>query len=176
MNKNFFGEIILIVLGVSILVFLIGLILFWQPEFQAAIVLKTAVGDRTIALFGVYLAISLAIESTIEIYLKVFRKDTPNTLPNEENDAERSQDSQQPDPDVKRIATIASLIVGIGVSCAGVRFLEPFFEISSLSGLQVQLFHALDILLTAGLLSGGSDGIHQATSLYRQRINQLRSD
>lgn len=165
----FFKEVVITILIVASLVFLLCLFLGNQKELQEAIDLKPAVGDRAIGLFSVYVAVSLAIESALEIYLKVFRESKPT-------DTQEKQDNNQNQKDfeVKRIATITSLIVGIAVSLAGVRFLEPFFEIKS-SGYQAILFHALDILLTAGLLSGGSDGIHQLTSFYRQRIDNSKS-
>ena len=170
MNKNsVFRESFVIVLGVLILIFLLGLILTWQPKFQSAIYLKTeSYTDIVIGLFSAYLAISLAIESAVEIYLKVFIKSNSNGEDEAENEGIKK------DSKIKTNASIASLIVGIAVSLAGVRFLEPFFEISSLSGFQLLLFHSLDILLTAGLLSGGSDGIHQITSFYRQQIAQIK--
>lgn len=167
-------ELSIIIFGVTFLVGGFGAILFWLPKLQTAIALKPAVGDRAIGLFSVYVAVSLAIESTIEIYLKA--------LPQGSSEVETKSDQDNPDTnsnsslksDNKRIATIASLIVGTAVSFAGVRFLEPFFEISSLEDYQAQLFHAVDILLTAGLLSGGSDGIHQVTRLYQDRVDKFK--
>ncbi len=183
MNEHsVFREILLIVVGVLVLVFSSGLILLWQPEFKSAITLKTeSYSDIAIGLFGVYVAISLAIESTVEIYIKVFRKSDftskeDHDKNNSDSEKERDTSNLAKEPEIKIIATIAGLIVGIAVSLAGVRFLEPFFETNSLSGFQALLFHALDILLTAGLLSGGSDGIHQITSFYRQRVERSKSN
>ena len=169
-------ELSIIIFAVAFLVIGFGAILFWLPELQMAIAFKPAVGDRAVGLFSVYVAVSLAIESTIEIYLKVFRDDSSRSVPESNQDNPDTNENSSPKPDNKRIATIASLIVGIAISFAGVRFLEPFFEISSLEGYQAQLFHALDILLTAGLLSGGSDGIHQVTRLYQDRVDKFKSD
>ena len=140
----------IVVLAVIILISVFCLVLVKQEGLREVIALKPAVGDRVFGLFSVYVAISLAIESALEIYLKVF-----------------SNPESQEKLKVTRITTITSLIVGIVVSFAGVRFLEPFFDVKT-SGFQAILFHAIDILLTAGLLSGGSDAIHQITSLYKK--------
>ncbi|MEM9510007.1 MAG: hypothetical protein AAGA16_20370, partial [Cyanobacteria bacterium P01_E01_bin.35] len=164
---RFIRETLIVIVSVILLVVGIGAVLQGNTDFEKAVDLKPAVGDRAIGLFSVYVAISLAIESTIEIYLKAFRDNSSESVPKTNSDSPGddadTETKSSPKSNNKRIATITSLIIGVAISFAGVRFLEPFFEINSLEGYQVQLFHALDILLTAGLLSGGSDGIHQVT-------------
>ena len=40
-----------------------------------------------------------------------------------------------------------------------------------LVGKQLNLFYTIDILLTGGLLAGGSEGIHRLTRAYEQFID-----
>ncbi|MEM7472064.1 MAG: hypothetical protein AAF340_11995 [Pseudomonadota bacterium] len=66
----------------------------------------------------------------------------------------------------KKAATIAALALSLGVSVVGLRILAQFVPDlplnTSVNGTyQLQAFQAIDIILTALLLSGGADGIHQ---------------
>ncbi len=65
----------------------------------------------------------------------------------------------------KNIIALLSLLAGIVISLAGVRILQPFADIS-LTGKQLSLFNAIDVLLTGGLLAGGSAGVHRLTKVY----------
>ncbi|MGK7896476.1 MAG: hypothetical protein AB4372_23375 [Xenococcus sp. (in: cyanobacteria)] len=65
----------------------------------------------------------------------------------------------------KNIIALLSLLAGIVISLAGVRILQPFADVS-LVGIQLSLFNAIDVLLTGGLLAGGSAGVHRLTKVY----------
>ncbi len=62
----------------------------------------------------------------------------------------------------------ASLVIGIFISAIGFRVLETIFITDALTGLQLQLFNIIDILLSAGVLAGGSAGIHTLSSTLGQ--------
>ncbi|MEM6409196.1 MAG: hypothetical protein AAF700_12360 [Pseudomonadota bacterium] len=71
----------------------------------------------------------------------------------------------------KRAATIAALAMSLAVAIVGIRILTQFVPVPDTGTLeladmvtgdyQLQAFQAIDIILTALLLSGGADGIHQ---------------
>ena len=65
----------------------------------------------------------------------------------------------------KNIISLLSLLAGVVISLAGVRILQSFTDIS-LTGEQLSLFNAIDVLLTGGLLAGGSAGVHRLTKVY----------
>lgn len=65
----------------------------------------------------------------------------------------------------KNVISLLSLLAGIVISLAGVRILQPFADVS-LVGKQLSLFNAVDVLLTGGLLAGGSAGVHRLTKVY----------
>ena len=72
--------------------------------------------------------------------------------------------------ETRRIAMWASLVVGVLVSAAGFRALASLLDPGSLSELnpfQASSLHIIDVLLTGGLLAGGSDGIHKLMDAYR---------
>lgn len=65
----------------------------------------------------------------------------------------------------KNIISLLSLLAGIVISLAGIRILQSFADVS-LVGKQLSLFNAIDVLLTGGLLAGGSAGVHRLTKVY----------
>ena len=67
----------------------------------------------------------------------------------------------------RNIISLLSLLAGIVISLAGVRILQTFADID-LVGKQLSLFNAIDVLLTGGLLAGGSAGVHRLTKVYEQ--------
>ena len=69
----------------------------------------------------------------------------------------------------KRAATIAALLLSLAVAVVGLRILAQFVPTETVENVeaavngavQLQAFNAIDILVTALLLSGGAEGIHQ---------------
>lgn len=75
-----------------------------------------------------------------------------------------------------RIAFLAGLSVGILVSIAGVRVLFPLVSWDmEVVGSQGTLFNILDIVLTGGLIGGGSEGIHRVMSLILDFVDSNRA-
>ncbi|PCJ41595.1 MAG: hypothetical protein COA99_08815 [Moraxellaceae bacterium] len=72
------------------------------------------------------------------------------------------------------IALRLGLLFGLVISIAGVRSLGMLVDVktlASLGGLQLALFHMVDVLLTGSVIAGGSDGIHKMTELYRSYMD-----
>lgn len=67
--------------------------------------------------------------------------------------------------ETKTVVSRLSLAAGILVSLAGVRILQSFADVSLL-GKQLSLFNTIDVLLTGGLLAGGSEGVYRLTKVY----------
>jgi hypothetical protein len=89
--------------------------------------------------------------------------------------AEQQLDKHQ--CETRRIAFAAGVIMGTVISALGVRVVQPLIQLPS-NGQQLVLFNLVDVLLTAGLIGGGSDGIHKVVSVFtdfldvtRQKIN-----
>jgi hypothetical protein len=65
------------------------------------------------------------------------------------------------------------IVMGVAVSLAGVRTLgalmpEPIWAEFALA--QQLIFHTLDIVITGGVIAGGSDGVHKMAELYRVTV------
>jgi hypothetical protein len=76
------------------------------------------------------------------------------------NDKERRRIAYK--SETRTIALWTSLLFGLLISILGVRLIEPLMIIDDvINPIQVNIFRCLDILLTGGLISGGSEGIHK---------------
>ncbi|MCY4337161.1 MAG: hypothetical protein OXC60_21135 [Litoreibacter sp.] len=80
----------------------------------------------------------------------------------------------------KRAATIAALALSLAVAIVGIRILTQFVPTGTLpiaetvkGAYQAQAFQAIDIILTALLLSGGADGIHQLVKDFLSDRDEL---
>ena len=71
-----------------------------------------------------------------------------------------------------------ALAISILVSLVGLRVLEVFFTQESLAavqGWQRIFFEWLDVMLTAGVIAGGSEGIHYLTTIYKNATTRTAS-
>jgi len=72
-------------------------------------------------------------------------------------------------------ATMIALIIGVLVAAAGVRSLEPHFAYPYLEDSQLHYFRIADIIITAGLIAGGTEGIHRAAKVFYGFMDFLKS-
>lgn len=124
--------------------------------------------------------ISLLTERFIEMFLGVVRiegkQEIQRNIDYASNDsakqkAERSMD-QYRSVTARRAMQIA-YTAGLFVSLSGVRSLQPIVDATGLVGVQASLFSLTDILLTAGLIAGGSNGVNKVTSVFARHLEQV---
>jgi len=165
------------------------LLLSFRPEFKGSINWKYLNEANLGSEIAILIFISLAIQSSIEIFISNFREVTKlelqqviNSLEakaeknrNEEEElASKHKQLRQYRNQTKKITNFAGLLLGFGVGLSGVRVLQPFVQELNLVKWQAILFHTIDILLAAGLLSGGSSGIHRLTRIYNEFTDLAR--
>jgi hypothetical protein len=63
-------------------------------------------------------------------------------------------------------AMYGGFALGLIAAVAGIHILQVLYDIEALSGWQRTLFRATDIVLTAGLLAGGSKGVNAVTAVF----------
>ena len=98
---------------------------------------------------------------------------TIDTLRNKSFDAEDKLTRYK--SETSRAAFLVGITAGILVAIVGVRVLHPLIDADSrLDGLQGVAFDSLDILITGGLLGGGSEGIHKAVSVVTDFLDATR--
>jgi hypothetical protein len=77
-----------------------------------------------------------------------------------------------------RLKAYAALIIAFFVSAAGVRTLEKLQDLKNMSpaptATQLGLYHSVDIVITAGLIAGGSAGISAIADLLKKFINKTK--
>ncbi len=76
----------------------------------------------------------------------------------------------------QRRALLVGLTLGILVSVSGVRLLGPIFEFGGADGWSFQraVFQFTDIIVTAGLIAGGSATIHELMALIDDFLKTSR--
>ena len=75
-----------------------------------------------------------------------------------------------------RVRLVFGFAVALIVSAVGVSTLTAMLDVDGLSSQQRAVFRAVDILLTAGLLSGGTSGISAITEVLGTYANVSRKD
>jgi hypothetical protein len=77
-----------------------------------------------------------------------------------------------------QLKAYAALIIAFFVSAAGVRTLEKLQDLKDMSpapnATQLGLYHSVDIVITAGLIAGGSAGISAIADLLKKFINKTK--
>ena len=96
------------------------------------------------------------LERAIEVYVITFRKKY------KEIQQANNKDTTQYESETAQITLLAALAAGIIISMIGIRGIEPFInELPVKNDWQTSWFRTSDILLTGGVLAGGSDFIHK---------------
>ena len=135
--------------------------------------------------------IALITERFVEIFTSVIRKPDrvdlegdlrQATTPEEKHIALDALDAYKAKTGI--FTMVISFITGLVIASVGVRVLGPLFDTNELTRVQGILFDAIDIVITAGLIAGGSKGINTLTSSigavfdamkYQSRANQERA-
>jgi len=123
------------------------------------------------------------IERAVEVIVSPWRDANANQLDNKLNALKAQtappaspQDIQQADSafqnytgQTQKYAFAASITLSLAAAYVGVRALWPFVnqaDFGKLSANQQWMFLAVDVVLTAALLAGGADGIHQVVNAF----------
>jgi hypothetical protein len=92
--------------------------------------------------------------------------------------AEATIDRVRVEAQQDRLKAHAALVIALFVSSAGVRTLEKLQDLPSMhpgpTPTQLGLYHSVDILITAGLIAGGSAGISALADLLRKIMNKTK--
>lgn len=154
---------------------------------------KEIVPTTVFGLLGALFVIALFMERAMEVYIATTRapeaaemdwkikeqKESIKTLKASDpaGNTEKEQDAlkqiekerMEYKLETMRISLWWATLLGLLISAAGVRTLGTFVEQSTLNALpefQRAMFYAMDVIITGGLIAGGSDGIHKMTKVY----------
>ncbi|QNL22642.1 hypothetical protein HZR84_12040 [Hyphobacterium sp. CCMP332] len=76
-----------------------------------------------------------------------------------------------------KIALRSSFLIGIFIALVGFRVLGPIYTIpTGFEDFQKNLFYMCDIFLSAGVISGGSEGLHLLTSVLGNFLKETKKN
>lgn len=132
---------------------------------------------------GILYIVALFVERSLEVLIKAWRQTEKSRLEvamrsAEENaKADAEKELGEYTAGTQRRALLAGLTLGSLVSLSGVRLLGPIFEfgIEDASwSFQQGIFQFTDIIVTAGLIAGGSMTIHELMALVDDFLKTSR--
>ena len=144
-----------------------------------------AVGERpfltALVQLGILYIVALFVERSLEVLLKAWRQGGKARLEGEGQAAGEGgraaaeSELREYRAGTQRRALLFGLTLGIMVSLSGVRLLGPIFDFgAAASAFQQAVFQFTDILLTAGLIAGGSATIHELMALIDDFLKASR--
>jgi len=185
-NLKNWGLTYLIVLALFVI------LVFWNFK-ELNLVVFVANGDEIIDLLISFFVIALFLERAQEVFISSWRDKDRRILEGEVKDLKtklklKSKSSNKIKSELKdnqvllnhyksdtgRLAYKFSVTVGVLLAIVGVRSLQPLVDISNLAGFQKTAFHFIDVFLTAGLIGGGSDGIHKVISTFTDFLEKTK--
>lgn len=85
-------------------------------------------------------------------------------------------DMDQYRAETARITFVVGAFIGLIIGLAGVRVIAPLvdFKLAEWGDFQRFVFHSLDVVLTAGLLAGGANGVHQIIGVFADFTESTR--
>ena len=160
------------------------MIWFYGDNFKA-IGTKSDENSFLIALtqLGVLYIVALFIERAVEVLIKAWRQGGKASLIQKRNsnlnDTHQIQNElEEYRAGTQRRALLAAMTLGIFVSMSGVRILGPIFSINGVEvgSFQSGIFQFTDIVITAGLIAGGSKTIHELMALIDYFLKTSRKN
>lgn len=116
--------------------------------------------------------VALIVERFIEIFLGLWRSSGKIELqtridsltdPAERRSAEKALAEYR--LQTNKYAMVCAFLLGWLMSLTGIRSLHPLFDTNALLPLQQHVFNSIDVVLTAGLIAGGSNGVNKLTNV-----------
>ena len=131
---------------------------------------------------GILYIVALFVERSLEVLIKAWRQGGKSRL---EEEVRSAEDDAKAEPEkaleeyragTQRRALLVGLTLGILVSLSGVRLLGPIFEfgVADEWSFQQAVFQFTDIIVTAGLIAGGSATIHELMALVDDFLRTSR--
>lgn len=136
---------------------------------------------RALGQLGILYIIALFVERSLEVLIKAWRQGGKSRLEENVRAADENQRAaverklQEYRTGTQKRALLLGLTLGTMVSLSGVRLLGAIFEFGGATApFQQAVFHFTDIVLTAGLIGGGSATIHELMALIDDFLKASR--
>ena len=166
---------------IALVILAVVIVIWLQGENLKAIDIKPGEAPFLIALtqLGILYIVALFVERALEVLIKAWRQGGKIRIEqdgNLQNKEEAEKKLNEYKTGTQRRALLVGLSLGILVSLSGVRLLGPIFQSVGVEGwtFQVAVFHFTDIVITAGLIAGGSSTIHELMALIDDFLKASR--
>ena len=130
---------------------------------------------------GILYIVALFVERSLEVLMKAWRQGGKVQLEagiKSETDPkvvkDKKSELEQYRAQTQRRALLVGLTFGLLVSLSGVRLLGSIFVSKDLPPFQLATFQFTDIMVTAGLIAGGSSTIHELMALIDDFLKESR--
>ena len=131
---------------------------------------------------GILYVVALFVERSLEVFIKAWRQSGKSRLEVKAQSAEEGtkeeaeKELEEYRAGTQRRALLVGLTLGALVSLSGVRLLGPIFEFEGADGWSFQqaVFQFTDIIVTAGLIAGGSKTVHELMALVDNFLKASR--
>jgi hypothetical protein len=176
-------------LVVLILLFALAMLGAWRSDLVRFVPIS---GEDVVDLLTPLILIALFIERALEVFVTGWRSLGKDQLSATLDDAKRSGARiaeaeaalDEYRRQTQRIAFLSAAAAGAAIAIVGVRVLEPLTDVQLAQelwrddpagiGYQGFGFRLVDIVLTAGLLAGGAEGIHRVMTLFLDFVSTTR--
>ena len=169
---------------------LLGLLVMalWAGPNFLQVTFDPDVGTKAQSLLLTLFVIALFVERGLEVHLTVWRRGGRQTLEAALQDA---KDATAPDPmrvnaaqhrlnlykhRTGQYALLGGVIVGMLISLVSVRTLHTLMavQVPDPVNWQMRLFTVVDVVITGGVIGGGSEGVHKITSVITEYLESTR--
>ena len=152
--------------------------------------------DGVGGLLGALIVVSAFIERFLEVFVNAWRGFGREQIDHEIELSQAIIDDENATEDDRRVAeeakarnseakwrytlktrhgsSLAAILLGALVALLGVHAFEPLVTITDPEGVQTYLFKTFDVVLTAGLIGGGADGLHKLMSTITTALDQTK--
>ena len=162
---------------------LIALVMAFSDSFKPIVhTSKDSAFITALSQLGILYIIALFVERSLEVFIKAWRQSGKVLLEQKmlsaDGKKEVGNELEKYKVGTQNRALLLGLFFGVLISLSGVRILGAIFEFNgnSTAGFSIQysLFQVTDILLTAGLIAGGSKTIHELMALTDNFLRNSR--
>lgn len=171
--------------GLLAVILLVALILGAAYPMSVPVKSELKLSDVMGAL-GAIFVIVLLVERATEIVISIWRQADADAMQQPLRDStpadrkgkeykEKAEELERYRATTKEISLFFSFCLSIVVCIAGVGLLPEILEYADVLGRQKSFLRAVDIVLTAGLISGGSDAFHQFTSALEKFFKESKA-
>jgi hypothetical protein len=180
-GKNISDSWILHIVLIICLIAFVAIIIALSGWSDAVRIQKDLGYDHYFSLFVGLFIITVIVERFIEVFNSIWRRRgrlaRMRNIEYAENDVDKITAQRELDLYRARTETLAmysGFAIGIIIGICGFHTLYSIFDFEALKGFQKTTFFASDIVLTAGLIAGGSKGINAVTSLVGEFLDATK--